>query len=76
MKVLQAKFPQCNSIRTQFVGDYRVRDVSLFLQQFPHQFQGNTLVSPQLGKDFKNFAFVIYNAPEIGPLATNANKDI
>ena len=76
MKVLQAKFPQCCSIRTQFVGDYRVRDVSLFLQKFPHQFQGRTLVSPRLGKDFKNLAFVIYSAPEISPLATNANKDL
>lgn len=44
-------------------------------QEFPHKFQSCPLVSPRLGKDLQNFAFIVYRAPKIGFLATNADKN-
>ena len=37
---------------------------------------GRSFVPARLGQDFKNFAFIVDSAPQICPLATNADKNL
>ena len=74
MKLSQPKFAKRRRIRPQLVGYNFILNVSLLFKEFSHKFKGRTLFPARLGQDLKNLAFIVNSAPQIFPLATNADK--
>ena len=54
----------CRAVRAKLIGHQNIRRKALFLKQLAHQFQGCSLVAPQLHKEVENLAFVVNRAPQ------------
>jgi hypothetical protein len=63
MAMRDPKITCSRAIRSQVIGDKRVWDKAHFLEQFPHQFQCNPLVSLALHKNVEDLALNVDGAP-------------
>ena len=59
----KAQILERGTVRWQFVGNDRVRDEALFLQQFAHQSKCSLLVPAGLDQDIKYLSFAIHRPP-------------
>ena len=76
MTVFDPDLARSRAIRPQVIGDYPIGNEAVLLQQFAHQFQRRTLVSPGLNKHVENFAFGIDCAPKINHSTVNLQIDL
>src|SRR5258707_1862055 len=73
MRAGQPKMPECSSVGAKFVGRQQFRHKALFPEQLAHQPECRALVAAALNQHVENFALVIDGAPQVHPLARDAN---
>ena len=64
------------TIRSQIVGDHRLRHEAKFLQQLAHQFERGGPIAPGLDENIQDFAFRVDGAPEINETSINLEIDL
>src|SRR3954467_14501559 len=76
MTAAQAKMPKRRSVRAQLVGGQQFRREALFPEQLSHEAECRALVAAALHQHIENFALVIDGAPQVHPLAGDANHHL
>src|SRR6202162_4725445 len=76
MRAGQAKMPKRGSVRVQLVSRQQFRHEALFPEQLAHQPECRTLVAAALNQHVENLALVIDSAPQVHPLAGDANDHL
>src|SRR3954447_24612089 len=69
----QAKMPKRSCVGAELIGRQGFRRESLFPEQLAHQPECRALVAAALHQHVENLALVIDGAPQVHPLAGNAN---
>src|SRR3954470_3893400 len=68
--------PKRRSVRAQLVGGQQFRREALFPEQLAHEPECCALVAAALHQHIENFALVIDGAPQVHPLAGDANHHL
>src|SRR5260370_11397558 len=76
MRADQAKMSKSGSVRAQLVSRQQFRREALFLKELAHQPECSPLVAPALNQHVENLALVIDGAPQVHPLARDANDHL
>jgi hypothetical protein len=72
----QSKMPKRESVRAQLVGRQGSRRETQFPEQLAHQPKCRALVAAALHQHIENLALVIDGAPQVHPLAGDANHHL
>src|SRR5947207_1572708 len=76
MRAGQAKMPKSGSVRAQLVSRQQFRHKALFPEQLADEPECRALVATALNQHVENLALVIDGAPQIHPLAGDANDHL
>ena len=76
MQMPDPEITRCRTIRSQIVGDHRLRREAKFLQQLAHQFERGGPIAPGLDENIQDFAFRVDGAPEIDETSINLEIDL
>src|SRR4030088_595415 len=76
MSAGQPKMPECSSVGAELVGRQQFRHEALFPEQLAHQPECRALVAAALNQHVENLALVIDGAPQVHPLARDANDHL
>src|SRR5580700_3276820 len=72
----QVHVPKTRSVGAELVGRQQFRREALFLEKLAHQSERSRLVAPALNQHAENLALVVDGAPQVHPLAGNANHHL
>src|SRR5580692_160902 len=76
MRTGQAKLPKSGSVGAQLVSRQQFRCEALFPKELAHQPECRALVAAALNQHIENLALVIDSAPQVHPLAGDANHHL
>src|SRR5437764_14658130 len=76
MTAAEAKMPKRGSVRAQLVGCQQFRREAVLPEQLAHQPECRVLVAAALHQHIENLALVIDGAPQVHPLAGDANHHL
>src|ERR1700686_1421816 len=76
MRTGQAKMPKSGSVRPQLVGRQQFRREAVFPEQLAHEPECRALVAAALNQHIENLALMINGAPQVHPLAADANHHL
>src|SRR3954454_23587498 len=76
MRTGQAKMPKRGAVRAQLVGRQQFRREALLPEQLAHQPECRVLVAAALHQHIENLALVIDGAPQVHPVAGDANHHL
>jgi hypothetical protein len=76
MRTGQAKLPKSGSVGAQLVSRQQFRREALFPKELAHQPECRALVAAALNQHIENLALVIDGAPQVHPLAGDADHHL